>query len=632
MDYLYAPAVVNCDVGSIGLWIHWTTLYAAAYSNPTRRWPIVVSYTPSHVDFHLAVYAPAVLFVRCRIARPTHTAKRQTQSETRVESDGSNTPKNLFVAATMRPCSSLLLSAATPSSSTDDDGVNKRVTTNRRILASAPNSAEGFYAECGVVEVGVGVCVLIGAMALACFRVCQADQIIIKTGAGIKTVWSGRKTVVWPFVQQHRVVSLAPTTFSFVLTAMSKEFLQADLPIDVVTRPASPYDNPEEWKLFCQNMSGADDQEVKRVISSALEGKVRAVVAQREIVDVFNDGRAECNDILASHVSDTLRRMGVEVVSMNIRAMDDENGFFSAHRMRATEGAVLVADADVAQRRCVSVLEQEEQKRKQLSGVALTQQMTRSVKAEQEQIAVTNENAELMRVAESDAKLAVTCAEARRKSEMANVDTDAAVKEQAAVRAAQVQIKEREAEEQRLRATTLATCNVGAEAKQREALGNAYVVRIKAEGEAVAIRLVAEAERDRALLQAEGTRSKLQAEADGYLQLLKAYDENPGLAQFLKGNESGLWAEQAKQKALALQNLNPTYHVWQTNSSSGNKDPLLALAEQVMPVMHMVGHKVMPDGPAATLKAVIDALQPPPAHPPPTPRAQELIPLHIPSP
>lgn len=475
------------------------------------------------------------------------------------------------------------------------------------ILASAPS-------ESALVNIGgaslASVVFAVSAIALACFRVCRADQIIIKTGAGIKTVWSGRKTVVWPFVQQYRIVSLAPTTYSFVLTAMSKEFLQADLPIDVVTRPANPYNNPEDWELFCQNLSGADEEEVKRVISSALEGKVRAVVAQREIVDVFNDGRAECNDILSSHVSDTLRRMGVDVVSMNIRAMDDENGFFSAHRMRATEGAVLVADADVAQRRCVSILEQEEQKRKQLSGVAMTQQMTRSVKAEQEQIAVTNENTEHMRVAESDAKLAVTRAEARRKSEMANVDTDAAVKEQAAVRAAQVQTKEREAEEQRLRATTLAKCNVNVEAQQREAEGHAYAQRVKAEGEAAAIRTVAAAERDKALLQAEGTRSKLQAEADGYRDLLKAYGENPGLAEFLKGNESGLWAEQAKQKAQALQNLNPTYHVWQTNSSSGNKDPLLALAEQVMPVMHMVGHKVMPNGPAAALKAAYDALQP----------------------
>ena len=67
-----------------------------------------------------------------------------------------------------------------------------------------------------------------------------------------------------------------------------------------------------------------------------------------------------------------------------------------------------------------------------------------------------------MHVAESDAKLAVTRGEARLKSEMVNVDTDAAVKEQtavraavkeqAAVRAAQVKTNEREAKVQRLRA------------------------------------------------------------------------------------------------------------------------------------------------------------------------------------
>lgn len=267
----------------------------------------------------------------------------------------------------MRLLASMLASARTPSPK-DEYDEDKRVAEPSRILASAPTDhADGFAFVEPAARVAIPAILSVVALGLACFRVCGADQIIIKTGAGIKTVWSGRKTVVWPFVQQYRVVSLAPTTYSFVLTAMSKEFLQADLPIDVVTRPANPYTNPEDWEMFCQNLSGATENDLRNVISSALEGKVRAVVAQREIVDVFNDGRAECNEILSSHVSDTLKRMGVDVVSMNIRAMDDENGFFSAHRMRATEGAVLVADADVAQRRCVSVLEQEEQKRKQLS-------------------------------------------------------------------------------------------------------------------------------------------------------------------------------------------------------------------------------------------------------------------------
>ena len=72
-------------------------------------------------------------------------------------------------------------------------------------------------------------------------------------------------------------------------------------------------------------------------------------------------------------------------------------------------------------------------------------------------------------------------------------------------------------------------------------------------------------------------------------------------------------------KGFAFQNLHPTYHVWQT---SGSKDPLLALEQvQVMLAMHMVGHKVMPDGPAAALKAMDAALQPtstPPTSTPPT--------------
>lgn len=443
------------------------------------------------------------------------------------------------------------------------------------------------------------------AFVLSRFRVCKADQIIVKTGALINKTWTGRRTVVWPVIQRHVVVPLSPSTINVVLTAMSKEFLQADLPIDVVVRPADPYKNAEGFELFCQNLGNGDERQLKAVVLAALEGKLRAIVAQRELVDVFNDARAECNSMLEDHVRHTLSMLGVDVVSVSIRSMDDENGFFGAHRTRATEGAVLSSDADVAQRRCVSVLAQEEEKRKQASGVAELTQKRLTVEAEQKQIATINANAQAMKIAESEMQLAVMKAEARRKSQTADVDATAAVREQAAVRDAQVQAKEREAAEQRLRATDLAKVNIRVEAQQREADGDAYAVRARAEAQAAAIRAIAQAERDQALMKAEGKRAELAAEADGYAKLLDAYNSNPELAKFVKGNESGLWAKQAEQGAAALQNLKPTYHVWQSGPST-NKDPLLSLAEQVMPLAHMVGAKMLPN-PQQTLTDVLNA-------------------------
>ena len=443
------------------------------------------------------------------------------------------------------------------------------------------------------------------AFVLSRFRVCKADEIIVKTGALIKKTWTGRRTVVWPVIQQHVVVPLSPRIVSANVTAMSKEFLQADLPIDVVVRPADPHKNAEGFELFCQNLGDSNDDQLRNVVLAALEGKLRAIVAQRELVDVFNDARAECNSMLEDHVRHTLGMIGLDVVSVSIRSMDDENGFFGAHRTRATEGAVLSSDADVAQRRCLSVLAQEEERRKQDSGVAKLTQERLTVESEQKQIATTNANAQAMKIAQSEMELAVMKAEARRKSQTADVDADAAVREQAALRDAQVQAKEREAEEQRLRATDLAKVNIRVEAQQREADGDAYAVRARAEAQALAIRVIAEAERDQALMKAQGKRAELAAEAEGYASLLEAYNQNPDLAKFVKGNESGLWAKQAEQGAAALQNLKPTYHVWQSGPG-GDKDPLLKLAEQVMPLAHMAGSKMFPN-PQQTLADVVNA-------------------------
>jgi len=84
---------------------------------------------------------------------------------------------------------------------------------------------------------------------------------------------------------------------------------------------------------------------------------------------------------------------------------------------------------------------------------------------------------------------------------------------------------------------------------------------------------------------------KLEAEAQGYERLLEAYNENPDLARFLKGNEAKLWHTQAEQQAAALQNLNPTYHVWQSGGGSADPDPIMAMAARVLPVAEMVGSK-----------------------------------------
>lgn len=131
---------------------------------------------------------------------------------------------------------------------------------------------------------------------------------------------------------------------------------------------------------------------------------------------------------------------------------------------------MLVADADVARRRCVSALEQEDQKRRQQQpGVAKLHQQVGTVTAQQDQVATVFEKVQRSLAAQSESELTLTRTEAWRKVETARVEAKAAVMGQAAVRAALVQAKEREAEEQRLRATTLDAINFGVEVQQREA-------------------------------------------------------------------------------------------------------------------------------------------------------------------
>lgn len=70
-------------------------------------------------------------------------------------------------------------------------------------------------AALAVAAVGTGV------FMYSRYMVCSPDEVLVRTGMGIKSMSVTRKGLVWPF-QQHRLISTLTKTYDFNLHNMSK--------------------------------------------------------------------------------------------------------------------------------------------------------------------------------------------------------------------------------------------------------------------------------------------------------------------------------------------------------------------------------------------------------------------------
>lgn len=102
---------------------------------------------------------------------------------------------------------------------------------------------------------GLPVVAAVGAGAFIALRwqVCAPHEYLVRTGFGIKNMSVTRHGVVWPF-QVGAKISLQPSSFSFNLRCLSKQYLPFEMPVTYTVRPKNPEDDLAGFKLYAENM------------------------------------------------------------------------------------------------------------------------------------------------------------------------------------------------------------------------------------------------------------------------------------------------------------------------------------------------------------------------------------------
>ena len=351
------------------------------------------------------------------------------------------------------------------------------------------------------------------------YRRCPSNKILViygKTSSGAAKCIHGGAAFVWPLFQDFAYLDLEPFVVPIDLkNALSQENIRVTVPTTVTAAISNT-------KGIMQNAAvrllGLSRKEIEDQAQDIILGQMRAVIATMKIEEINQDRQAflaKVNDA----VSGELEKIGLYLINVNIRDIEDESGYIVALGRRAAAEAINQALVDVAEQEKIGqtgVAERERDKRVAVAaataeaeiGEASADRDRRSQSAALDAQAALGETEARAKKASYVANQNVAEQEARNRSESASREADGAI------RVAQ-EIAEKKAEEAR--------------AEREAARLNATIV-IPAEADKEQTIIAADAQKERSIRIAQG-------EAEAKLAKMKA--EGAGVQAILDGKAQG---------------------------------------------------------------------------------------------
>jgi len=400
------------------------------------------------------------------------------------------------------------------------------------------------------VAIGVGFLV-------SRYRVCSAEQMMVRTGLGIKGMSVSKSGIVLPLVQKHSMVPMTPIVTNLAVNCLSNERIPFVLPVSITAVPMHPDEDNEGFMTFCRHFNDLSYEEIRGTIRDMVEGDIRLETSKMPVTSMLED-KDKLHRHLKTPIQEALRQIGLAVKASNIKevtdTVEDDTKYLFFLRQKAIKSADFTAQKEVKN----------------------SETGMRIELADLDKQAVLAENARDEEKAASRAALAEAEALERRRAEIASVEANVAARQKKADLEQALYLRMQEQETERRRMEQLTKARVDAEARIAET-----------EGEATSIMKKADAVLYQEMKKAEGIKLNYDAQADGLRSVLSAAGENPQLAQFHLALEKDLYERLAKQGAAAVQGLKPDIRVWNTGNSTENPmNALTNVVQSLSPLFH----------------------------------------------
>jgi len=393
-------------------------------------------------------------------------------------------------------------------------------------LAAAQSAGDG-------VPAGVFLGIILALVAIVAFvtvasryQRCPANRILViygKTGSGAARCIHGGAAFVWPLIQSYDFLDLEPFVVPIDLTnALSRENIRVAVPTTVT---AAISNEPGIMNNAAVRLLGLNRSQIQDQAQDIILGQMRAVIATMGIEEINRDRQAFMGKVNEA-VSLELEKIGLAVINVNIRDIQDESGYIQALGRKAAAEAVNQANIDVAEQERTGQIGVAERKRDTRIAVAAAtanaeigeskaNRDKRQQVAKLEAEAVSAETEAEAQKAGYRASQNVAEQQARQRAESASQEADGAIRVAKEVAQKKAEDARAEREKSRLNAETIVPANI----EREKALIDADAVKQRtirvAQGEA-------EGALTRMTAEAKGQQAILEGKAAGYGVLVSA--------------------------------------------------------------------------------------------------------------
>ncbi len=347
------------------------------------------------------------------------------------------------------------------------------------------------------------------------YKRCPSDKVLViygRTNSGSAKCLAGGAEFVWPVIQDYEYLDLTPISIDVDLQgALSKQNIRVNVP----SRFTVAISNSEGvMQNAAERLLGKTNNDIMNIAKDIIFGQLRLVVATMDIEEI-NADRDKFLSNVSTNVGAELRKIGLQLINVNVTDIQDESGYIEALGKEAAAKAINDAKMSVAEKNRDGSIGEAQATKEQRIQVSAANAQAQIGEANAQATSIDGENLAQIQIAQSNAERRQKEAEALRIATASEKVQQANALEEAYAAEQRAELARAELE----MATQKANIIVQAEIEKRkieiEAEAEAERLRRSAKGEADAIFLKKEAE-------AKGMYEILNRQAEGFKQIVDA--------------------------------------------------------------------------------------------------------------
>lgn len=367
-----------------------------------------------------------------------------------------------------------------------------------------------------LIGAGIGLLVLfLVILFITSYIKAAPDEVIIISGFRQLRTIIGHAGFKIPFLERADVLSLKliPIDVKTKQAVPTKDYI--NVTVDAVVN-AKISDEPEAIKKAAQNFLNKPIEQIKAMIVDVLEGNMREIVGQMNLVDMVTDRKQVSEKVLENAIPD-LEKLGIIVKTFNIQNFSDDGKVIEnlgVDKAVAIQKAASISRANAE--RDVKIAQAEAAK------TANDAQVAANLEIAQKQNDLEVKKADLKRISDTKKAEADAAYKIQEQEQLKTINITAAAAE-VAKQEKQIEIRERmvAVKQKELEAEIQKRAEADKQAQMQRSDAELYKQQKEAEAalftqkqQAEAIKAKAEADKQKAFAEAAATKAKGEAEAD----------------------------------------------------------------------------------------------------------------------